>query len=106
MQFSEREKLDRLIYRFGDELREMSHESYRFLVEAAVGLNPASRTAIEQSRKDPERRFTNVVNFKVLRYLERESQAPAIPNRQRSAATVKATVPDDVDTSGLDARLF
>lgn len=61
--------INELIRLHGDQLREMSNSDYAELAHGLCGDSPAITTAVKRAGLDPETRFTNVMNYRVLRHL-------------------------------------
>jgi hypothetical protein len=64
---------DELIRQHGDTLRGMTHAEYVRLASAACLPGPALDSALRLAKEDPERRFTNVICYRVLRYLHQQA---------------------------------
>lgn len=58
-----------LIRLYGETLRGLTHTEYSELVRQTMSSGPAAESAIARAKRDPETRFTNVLNHRVLQYL-------------------------------------
>lgn len=68
-----KEWTDELIRMYGDELRAMDHPAYAQLATDACPESPARESSVRNARLDPQRRFSNVIRGRLLRYMHQQA---------------------------------